>query len=212
MHTFLHSAARYRGLPARRELGDLDRLREWRAKNQKHHHSRPVLRQERRPHQASVPQLLISSVRQDTAKSAKGGIILIVNKAEFDKARSETMRSEPEQKLDFLMLFVPKLRLFGRPAIEKLDFLFVKEIHTKGSKIIRDGAQTGNVYFVRSGVCRALHPLTGPLAALKAQLTPEEQNRFKHAVMYTLSIPSQLTARCRSVVCRGLRAERDQVD
>ena len=125
--------------------------------------------------------------RQDTAKCANGGLVIAIDKNQFEKVRSETLRSEPEQKLEFLMLYIPKLRTFGRKVVEKLDFIFVKESYTKGCKIIKEGTQSDNVYFVKSGCCRALIPLSGPLAGVKAKLGAEEQNRYKYAVMYTLS-------------------------
>eukprot|EP01022_Parablepharisma_sp_SALTPOND_P012672 TRINITY_DN1635_c0_g1_i1.p3 TRINITY_DN1635_c0_g1~~TRINITY_DN1635_c0_g1_i1.p3 ORF type:complete len:364 (-),score=47.41 TRINITY_DN1635_c0_g1_i1:5498-6589(-) len=75
-----------------------------------------------------------------------------------------------------------------RNIIEELDILFVKECYTKGYRIIKDGEYNENVYFIKSGVCKLLQPIAGPLNPVKAQMTPEEQANHKYIALCDLGI------------------------
>ena len=121
------------------------------------------------------------------AKSVGDTLVIAIDKDAHERVRAETVKSEAEQKIEFLLRFVPKLRMSPRNIIEELEILFVKECYTKGYKIIKEGEYNENVYFVRSGTCRLYLPLTGVLTGIKSQLTPEEQSRCKYVFLYGLS-------------------------
>ncbi len=127
------------------------------------------------------------ALSQDLATSCGESMVLSIDKAAYERIRAETVKSEGEQKIDFLIRYVPKLRMSPRNIIEELDILFVKERYTRGYKILREGEFNENVYFVRSGMCRLLLPLTGTLSGFRAQLSPEDQGRYRHIILSTLS-------------------------
>lgn len=126
-------------------------------------------------------------LRQDQAISVGESVVLAIDKAAYERIRAETVKSEAEQKIDFLIRYVPKLRISPRSIIEELDILFVKECYTKGYKIIREGDFNENVYFMKAGTCRSLQSLSGPLTGIKSQLNAEEQSRYKQLIVSTLS-------------------------
>ena len=121
------------------------------------------------------------------AKSVGESIVIAIDKLSHEKIRAETAKSEAEQKIEFLLRYVPKLRISPRNIIEELEILFVKECYTKGYKIIKEGEYNENVYFVRSGTCNVYHSLSGILSGMKSQLTPEEQGRYKYLSLLNLS-------------------------
>jgi CRP-like cAMP-binding protein len=123
---------------------------------------------------------------QDSAKSVGESIVLEIDKAACEKIRANTVVSEAEQKINFLLRYVPKLRMSPRNIIEELEILFVKETYTKGYKIIKEGELNENVYFIQSGNCRTLIPISGHLSAIKAFLLQEAQP--KYIIMHNLSI------------------------
>lgn len=122
--------------------------------------------------------------RQDSAKSIGESIVLEIDKAACEKIRANTVVSDAEKKIEFLLRYVPKLRMSPRNIIEELEILFVKETYTKGYKILKEGEFNENVYFIQSGTCRLLVPISGHLSAIKAFLPQESQP--KYVVMHTL--------------------------
>lgn len=44
----------------------------------------------------------------------------------------KTQLSASEQKIDFLLRYVPKLRAVSRTMIEELEVFFIKEVITQG--------------------------------------------------------------------------------
>ena len=112
--------------------------------------------------------------------------MISIEKIAQERIRAETVKSEAEEKIEFLLRYVPKLRMSPRNIVEELEILFVKECYTKGYKIIKEGDFNENVYFVRSGTCCLYHPLNGILAGIKTQLTSDEQGRLKYLALYNL--------------------------
>lgn len=121
------------------------------------------------------------------AKSAGDSIVMCIERVAHEKIRAETVKSEAEQKIEFLIRYVPKLRMSPRNIVEELDILFVKECYSKGYKIIKESEYNENVYFVRSGTCRFLQPLTGVLSGIRSQLATEEQSQYKYLALCNLS-------------------------
>ena len=121
------------------------------------------------------------------AKSAIDSVVMSIDRDAFDRIRVDTIKSDAEQKIDFLMRYVPRMRMSPRNIVEELDILFVKECYPKGYRVIKDGELNDSVYFIRSGVCQSLHPLAGALGSLKDQLTPDEQAKYKYVKLSDLS-------------------------
>lgn len=128
-----------------------------------------------------------NSLRQDWAKTTSDAIILGIDKEAWEKVKLDTVKSEGEQKIEFLLRYVPKLRMSPRGIIEELEILFVKECYTQGYKVQKEGEFLDSVYFVRSGTCSVSYPITASMANVKAALTPEEQINHKYITLYTLS-------------------------
>ncbi len=153
--------------------------------------------------------------RQDIAKAAGETTVLAIDRVAYDRIRAETVQSDAEQKIEYLIRYVPKLRMSPRGIIEELDILFVKECYTKGYRIIKDGDFNENVYFIKSGACKLLQPLTGPLTAVKAQLTSDEQAKYKYVQMCTLGVGQAFgeeTALNGGKSTEVIEAESDQVE
>lgn len=110
-----------------------------------------------------------------------------IDKVAYERIRADTIKSDAEQKIEFLQRYVPRLRMSPRNILEELDILFVKESYTKGYRVLKEGDFNENVYFVRSGTCRVLRALTGPLSGIKAHLSQEEQGKYKYVSLYNLS-------------------------
>jgi len=127
--------------------------------------------------------------RQDIAKSTGDTIVLSIDRAAFDRIRAETVQNDAEQKIEFLLRYVPRLRMSPRNIIEELDILFIKECYTKGFRILKEGELNEHVYFVRSGTCRLLQPImVHSLSALKNQFSGEELSKYKYVNLCSLGI------------------------
>lgn len=126
--------------------------------------------------------------RQDVAYAAGETIVLSVDRASYDKIRTETIQSDAEKKINFLIRYVPRLRMSPRNIIEELDLLFVKECYTRGYKILKEGEFNENVYFIRSGICKMMYSLIGPMKKVKEQLSPEEQEKYKYITLCNVSV------------------------
>lgn len=106
-------------------------------------------------------------MRHDYARAvAETCWILIINKDQYDQIVKRTQLSVSEQKIDFLMRYVPKLRAVTRTMIEELEILFIKEIVTQGFMIQKQEDQGDYLYFVFKGRCRLL------LTAHNAEMIP----------------------------------------
>ena len=106
-------------------------------------------------------------MRHDYARAvAETCWILIINKDQYDQIVKKTQLSVSEQKIDFLMRYVPKLRAVTRTMIEELEILFIKEIVTQGFMIQKQEEQGDYLYFVFKGRCRLL------LTAHNAEMVP----------------------------------------
>lgn len=125
---------------------------------------------------------------QDIARSIGESLVLEVDKASSEQIRACTVISDAEKKVQFLLRYVPKLRMGSRNIIEDFEILFVKEVYTKGYKILKDGDFNDGVYFIFEGSCRLLLPLTGHLSVLKTYLPPEDQHKTKYVTVQSLSI------------------------
>ena len=123
--------------------------------------------------------------RQDLTKASGETVVLSIDRVAFDKIKAETVQSDAEQKIEFLLRYVPKLRMSPRNIIEELDILFVKECYTKGYRIAKDGEINESVYFIRSGTCRLLQPVPG---LVKAQMTSEEAAKYKYINLCALGV------------------------
>jgi hypothetical protein len=56
----------------------------------------------------------------------------VIDRDQWEQILKKTMRSEGEKKIDFLIRYVPKLRLASRAMIEELEVFFIKEYMSLG--------------------------------------------------------------------------------
>lgn len=97
-------------------------------------------------------------VRNDYARavSANGCWVLVIHKESYEQIVKRTQLSAAEQKIDFLIRYVPKLRSVTRSMIEELEVFFIKEVVTQGYILQRQDEQDDYIYFVYKGKCRLL--------------------------------------------------------
>lgn len=58
--------------------------------------------------------------------------VLVIHKEQYELIVKKTQLSVSEQKIDFLMRYVPKLRAVTRNMVEELEVFFIKEVVTEG--------------------------------------------------------------------------------
>ncbi len=117
------------------------------------------------------------------AKAAENSLVLSIDKKTYERIKVETAKTEAEQKLEFMMRYIPRLRVAPRGLLEELDIMFVRESFGKGFRILKDGEHNDSVYFVLVGTCKVLQPLNRGLGSVKALLSPEEQSRYKYLAL-----------------------------
>ena len=61
--------------------------------------------------------------------------VLVIHKEQYELIVKKTQLSVSEQKIDFLMRYVPKLRAVTRNMVEELEVFFIKEVVTQGYMI-----------------------------------------------------------------------------
>lgn len=72
--------------------------------------------------------------RNDYARvvSEGGAWVVFIHKDQYEQIVKKTQLSASEQKIDFLIRYVPKLRAVSRSMIEELEVFFMKQVLTQG--------------------------------------------------------------------------------
>lgn len=73
-----------------------------------------------------------SDLRGDNARAAVDSWIITIHKEQYEQIVKKTQLSTSEQKIDFLVRYVPKLRAVSRNMIEDLEIFFCKLVVTQG--------------------------------------------------------------------------------
>ena len=73
-----------------------------------------------------------SDQRGDNARAAVDSSIITIHKEQYEQIVKKTQLSTSEQKIDFLVRYVPKLRAVSRNMIEDLEIFFCKLVVTQG--------------------------------------------------------------------------------
>jgi CRP-like cAMP-binding protein len=73
-----------------------------------------------------------SDTRGDHARAVGDCLVVQISKDHYEQIVKKTQLSVSEQKIDFLMRYVPKLRAVSRTMIEDLEIFFQKEVATQG--------------------------------------------------------------------------------
>lgn len=109
--------------------------------------------------------------------------VLHIDKENYEQIVKRTQLSVSEQKIDFLIRYVPRLRAVSRNVIEELEVFFIKEVVTQGFIIQKQDEQDDYIYFVYRGRCRLLlNTQTEPLS-LPAEINPHQR---RYLVLGTL--------------------------
>ena len=83
--------------------------------------------------------------------------VIVVGKEAYEQVVKKTQLSSSEQKIDFLVRYVPKLRTVARSMVEEFEVFFIKEVVTQGYQIQKQDEQDDYLYFVYKGRCRMLY-------------------------------------------------------
>jgi vacuolar-type H+-ATPase subunit F/Vma7 len=103
-----------------------------------------------------------ADLRNDFARVASDSAwVIIIHKKLYEQIVKKTQLSVSEQKIEFLLRYVPKLRALTRNMIEELEVLFIKEVATQGYLIQRQDEQDDYIYFVYKGRCKLLVSTNG---------------------------------------------------
>ena len=82
--------------------------------------------------------------------------VILIDKGFYEQIVKKTQLSVSEQKIDFLVRYVPRLRAVSRNVIEELEVFFIKEVVTQGYILQKQDEQDDYIYFVYRGTCRIL--------------------------------------------------------
>ncbi|CDW88486.1 UNKNOWN [Stylonychia lemnae] len=99
----------------------------------------------------------VTDLRHDYARVAsEKAEVLIIDKDLYEQIVKRTQLSASEQKIDFLVRYIPKFRSVARKLIEEMEILFIKEVATQGYVFQKQDDQDDYLYFVFRGKCRVL--------------------------------------------------------
>ena len=74
-----------------------------------------------------------SDLRLDYARAASDKVeVILIDKDYYENIVKRTQLSASEQKIDFLIRYVPKFRAVSRKIIEEMEVFFLKESATQG--------------------------------------------------------------------------------
>eukprot|EP00347_Sterkiella_histriomuscorum_P017137 403350523 len=120
-----------------------------------------------------------SDIRNEYARAASEKVeIISIDRDLYDQIVKKTQLSSSEQKIDFLIRYVPKFRAVSRKMIEEMEVLFNKEVATQGYVFQKQDDQDDYLYFVFRGKMRVL--LSTQTQYLGEQIFPEQIQQDKN--------------------------------
>lgn len=70
-------------------------------------------------------------MRNDYAKAVSEKVeVILIDKDYYEQIVKKTQLSTSEQKIDFLIRYIPKFRAVSRKIIEEMEVFFIKEVAT----------------------------------------------------------------------------------
>ena len=99
-------------------------------------------------------------LRCEDVQATEAASVIEIDRLAYENAKKH--RQKPtlaEAKVEFLVRYVPRLRSVARRISEELEVFFIKEVYTRGYRIVRQGELDDYVYFVFAGECRVRYNL-----------------------------------------------------
>ena len=99
-------------------------------------------------------------LRCEDVQAAEAVAVIEIDRAAYESAKKHTQPPSPaEAKVEFLVRYVPRLRAVARRLAEELEVFFIKEVYTRGFRVVKQGELDDYVYFVFAGEARVCYNL-----------------------------------------------------